>query len=632
MEDEQNTTASTEKTAENNDGITTNSTVVTTGGKASGALVHDQMATTAVASLKAFHEEFKLARGSSDSTAGDNNSSPIIPTAATATTDLDRTLTPANTDTSTRTTTATSTSTSTSTPDTDNNAVNNNSNGCSSSSIIAEGIPVDFGAKKKKTTKNKKKKKKKLKPMAPPSFEDTYEDTGVELGAGSFAVVRECIRKLDGLRCANKLVDKQAKRAPSRQQVFRELDILMECRGAPFIVQLFDFYETDDHFSFVFEKLEGGALLEHIERRQHFTEREASNVTRDLAEALKFLHFSGIAHRDLKPDNVLCVHHDCASPAKVCDFNLGSGSSDSGRYVRDSAGGGGGGATMVIEEDSKPLLPLLTPVGTPEYMAPEVVDALTLGQARAYDQRCDVWSLGVIVYIMLSGDPPFSGDCGITCGWREGKPCEECAENLLEEIQAGYFDFAAPAWRRVSGAAKDLIARMLVRADERITASQALQHPWLRHQEEAPQTPLLTPKRLSSAPAGPAALTEFAAEANVKNRQLGSMDETQLQFMKSGVAFLDDGSGGGDFLPLDGGRRQRATASMGLFVGGVDDLATDTKDTETTIFKNASSPCSSAATTLTTMTTSATTTLTTTTTGKTSEISTSNNPNNVLTD
>ncbi len=253
-----------------------------------------------------------------------------------------------------------------------------------------------------------------------------------------------------------------------------------------------------------------------------------------------------------------------------------------------------------------------------------------------------MWSLGVIVYIMLSGDPPFSGDCGITCGWREGKPCEECAENLLEEIQAGYFDFAAPAWRRVSGAAKDLIARMLVRADERITASQALQHPWLRHQEEAPQTPLLTPKRLSSAPAGPAALTEFAAEANVKNRQLGSMDETQLQFMKSGVAFLDDGSGGGDcgeksvttnhFLPLDGGRRQRATASMGLFVGGVDDLATDTKDTETTIFKNASSPCSSAATTMTTMTTSATTTLTTTTTGKASEITSSNNLNNVLTD
>ena len=286
-------------------------------------------------------------------------------------------------------------------------------------------------------------------------------------------------------------------------QIFRELDILMECRGQPNIVQLFDFFEQPATFCFVFEKLDGGVLLEHIRARQHFTEREASFVTRDIATDLVYLHSCGIAHRDLKPDNVLCVRKDCASPAKVCDFNLGSEKQPSGSSM-----------------------PLLTPVGTPEYMAPEVVDAITAGEARHYDKRCDVWSLGVIVYIMLSGYPPFSGDCGTNCGWKEGRPCEECAENLLEQIQDGYFDFPKTEWGRISGAAKDLIARALVRADERITTENILVHPWIR--QGGPSTPLMTPDLLR-ARSNADDLATFAADANVKNRQIGDSDQPGME-------------------------------------------------------------------------------------------------------
>ncbi|CAA9995281.1 unnamed protein product [Nesidiocoris tenuis] len=137
--------------------------------------------------------------------------------------------------------------------------------------------------------------------------------------------------------------------------------------------------------------VEGGPLLRRIVEQERFTEREAAEVTRDLATALKFLHKKGIAHRDLKPENILCVSRTSLSPVKLCDLDLGSG-------VRFS-----------------PVGPLSTPrlnspVGSAEYMAPEVVEVfVTDSPTASYDKRCDLWSLGVVVYILLSGYAPFWG-------------------------------------------------------------------------------------------------------------------------------------------------------------------------------------------------------------------------------
>jgi len=143
---------------------------------------------------------------------------------------------------------------------------------------------------------------------------------------------------------------------------------------------------------------------------------------------------------------------------------------------------------------------LSTPVGSVEFMAPEVVDAWTSleGSLQMYDKRCDLWSLGVIIYIMLSGYPPFYGSCGHTCGWTRGEECEQCQSLLFERIQDGEFDFPDKDWEYISDGAKDLIKRLLVRdASLRLTAAEVLQHSWVKNSEQLDdKRPLNTPDLL----------------------------------------------------------------------------------------------------------------------------------------
>lgn len=147
-------------------------------------------------------------------------------------------------------------------------------------------------------------------------------------------------------------------------------------------------------------------------------------------------------------------------------------------------------------------------------MSPEVVDLLQ-GEQRSYDKRTDVWSLGVILYIMLSGQAPFSGECGYACGWNEGKHCERCLELLQDDIVDCNITLSGPEWAGVSGAAKDLIARMLVPEHHRLTADELLRHPWIR--QKAPSTPLETPMALRRSSAINFFET-FATEANQLTR------------------------------------------------------------------------------------------------------------------
>merc|ERR1712013_72723 len=207
-------------------------------------------------------------------------------------------------------------------------------------------------------------------------------------------------------------------------------------------------------------------------------EEEASRVIKDLAEAIRHLHHQGVAHRDIKPDNVLCVNQNKPCPVKLCDFDL---------------------CSSVSVEVSTP--DLLTPVGSLEYMAPEVVEAFMVDdydddqEELSYNKMCDMWSLGIIMYILLRGYAPFSGNCGLDCGWDRGESCMECQEMLFSNIKDGKVIFPEQHWDRVSLEAKDLILHLLVRdSNTRLDADQVLCHPWIVN--GGPTTALQTPTSL----------------------------------------------------------------------------------------------------------------------------------------
>jgi MAP kinase interacting serine/threonine kinase len=275
---------------------------------------------------------------------------------------------------------------------------------------------------------------------------------------------------------AVKVIEKSPSK--SRHRVLKEIEIFHHCQGHDNILQMVEYFEEDDKFYLVFEKMEGGTLLDCILRRKYLTEQEASLVIRDIARGLDFLHKKGIAHRDLKPENILCVKAGQLTPVKICDFDLGSGVQLGSRHC----------SPISTPE-------LLSPVGSADFMAPEVVDVWQY-QAWSYDKRCDLWSLGTILYILLCGYRPFSANCGNDCGFDEGQACEDCQELLFSCIQQGVYSLDGPDWAAISTEAKDLIQHLLVKNPyQRYSAEQVLRHPWIS--KEASRVPLATPFILS---------------------------------------------------------------------------------------------------------------------------------------
>ncbi|CAF3730850.1 unnamed protein product [Rotaria sp. Silwood1] len=340
----------------------------------------------------------------------------------------------------------------------------------------SEGSPINSVQKRQQ----KKKKRRTANSYSDISFNDKYKLTEELLGTGAHGIVKTCRDRVTKQEYAVKIISKA--RHPNRTRVFKEIDIYYHCRGCENILSIIDFLEDDDYFYLVFQKMEGGPLLNHIMKRSRLTEREASLIVRDIANGLNFLHSKGMCHRDLKPENILVERADSIVPIKLCDFDLGS-------------------AIRLNSNKTTPITTpeLSTPVGSVEFMAPEVVDAWTSleGSLQIYDKRCDLWSLGVIIYIMLSGYPPFYGTCGHICGWTKGEECEKCQNLLFERIQDGEFDFPDKDWKYISDEAKDLIKHLLVRdASLRLTAAEVLQHSWVKNSHELNEQPLNTPTLL----------------------------------------------------------------------------------------------------------------------------------------
>ena len=280
-----------------------------------------------------------------------------------------------------------------------------------------------------------------------------YEISNTVLGLGINGKVVECINKKTRQKYALKVLHDNAKAR-------REVELHWRASGCRHIVNIIDVYENsyigNKCLLVVMECMEGGELFQRIQDRQDgaFTEREAAQVMREISLAVKYLHDMNIAHRDLKPENLLYTSPDVTGILKLTDFGF---------------------AKETFSKDT-----LQTPCYTPYYVAPEV-----LGPER-YDKSCDVWSLGVIMYILLCGFPPFYSNHGLAI-----------SPGMKKRIRTGQFDFPAPEWSSVSQDAKDLIKKMLtIDPSLRPTIEEVMKNKWIAQYTEVPQTPLHTGRML----------------------------------------------------------------------------------------------------------------------------------------
>ncbi|KAL3875056.1 hypothetical protein ACJMK2_037994 [Sinanodonta woodiana] len=303
---------------------------------------------------------------------------------------------------------------------------------------------------------------------------DLYRPTGKVLGNGAIASVQTFKNVFNNIEYAVKIIDKDE--IISRRQVLKEVEIYHLCQGQDDILQLHEYYEEGDRFYLVFDKMFGGTLFENMERRGNLTETEASFIVKCIARALDFLHDNGIAHRDLKLENILCEKKENIFPIRFGDFDLASD------------------VPVGRQKDMSTTPDLLTPVGSPLYMAPEVVDAW-VGNTMSYDKKCDLWSLG-IMYITLCGYAPFYGHCGSDCGLDRYLICEGCQDMLFTSIKSDVYEFPSKEWRGISDSAKDLICHLLERDPRKsYSCKEVLNHPWVSCPPSA--TPLAAPATLS---------------------------------------------------------------------------------------------------------------------------------------
>lgn len=250
------------------------------------------------------------------------------------------------------------------------------------------------------------------------------------IGQGQYGVVRQAIRRRDYQRVAIKSI---AKRNLNRDLTLmrRELDVLQSV-DHPNIIRLYETYEDEKYLHIVSELCTGGELLDHLLKKGLLPEAETAQLLRRLFSGVHHLHTLKIVHRDLKPDNVLFSNTQTLSDIKLADFGL---------------------SCKFLNEETK----LNSLVGTPYYVAPEVITG-------SYSSQCDVWSLGVMMYFLLSGLQPFASQ-----GVRE----------TMHLIVSGKYDFIAPVWRQISSDAEDLIRKMLVLDPAtRLTIPQILEHSW----------------------------------------------------------------------------------------------------------------------------------------------------------
>ncbi|XP_047654626.1 calcium/calmodulin-dependent protein kinase type II subunit delta isoform X6 [Phacochoerus africanus] len=263
-------------------------------------------------------------------------------------------------------------------------------------------------------------------------FTDEYQ-LFEELGKGAFSVVRRCMKIPTGQEYAAKIINTKKLSARDHQKLEREARI---CRllKHPNIVRLHDSISEEGFHYLVFDLVTGGELFEDIVAREYYSEADASHCIQQILESVNHCHLNGIVHRDLKPENLLLASKSKGAAVKLADFGL----------------------AIEVQGDQQAWFGF---AGTPGYLSPEVL------RKDPYGKPVDMWACGVILYILLVGYPPF---------WDEDQ------HRLYQQIKAGAYDFPSPEWDTVTPEAKDLINKMLtINPAKRITASEALKHPWI---------------------------------------------------------------------------------------------------------------------------------------------------------
>ncbi|CAM6096512.1 unnamed protein product [Calypogeia fissa] len=266
-------------------------------------------------------------------------------------------------------------------------------------------------------------------------FSKTYK-IGKTLGVGGFSVVKTGTNILTGEPVAIKIIDR-SKYGPKDESLEREIQVLEKVQH-PNCICFKECFFTSNSVYLITELVTGGELLDRVLAKGKYTENEAARTIHQVLMGVAYLHSVGIVHRDLKLENILLKTPDNDSVVKIADFGLSKVFA---------------GAAI-----------LSTICGSPQYVAPEVLE---IGQKRSsYSPAADLWSVGVILYILLSGFSPF----------------DDVSESaLFQKIKKGQYSFNAPVWESVSEGGKDLVCRLLcVSPDKRVTAASALGHPWIQ--------------------------------------------------------------------------------------------------------------------------------------------------------
>ena len=259
-----------------------------------------------------------------------------------------------------------------------------------------------------------------------------------EIGHGAYGRVYRCQSISNGNVYACKKFEK--KYIKNKKRLKTEIDLL-RATDHPNIIKLYETFEDRNNLYLIMEECNGGELFSRLAKNaknnKMYTEKDAAKIMKQILEAVNYLHYHGVCHRDLKPENILFSSVNELSQLKLIDFGLSK-------------------VLKTLDDTIK------GEVGTIYYMAPEVIQGI-------YNEKCDVWSCGVILYIMLSGSPPFFSDN---------------EEKLKEKICNIDYNFNLPIFSKISEDAKELLKHIFVNNEIRPTVSDVLNSTWVK--ENAP--------------------------------------------------------------------------------------------------------------------------------------------------
>ena len=276
-----------------------------------------------------------------------------------------------------------------------------------------------------------------------------YDITKTELGKGTYGKVQ--LGRIKGTKTerAIKIIEKS--KVSNVERFKLEVEIMMRL-DHPSILRLYDYFEDSTKVYLVLELCTGGELFDRIILNKYYSEENARVIFRQMITGIIYCHLSKVCHRDLKPENFIMISKSDPFSLKMIDFGL---SRTFGDPMTDRTGEISNSSSGRRKRQTKAVLK--TKAGTPFYIAPEVLTG-------KYNEKCDVWSLGVILYILLCGYPPFYG---------------ENNKEILEAVKKGKLDFSSSEWKNKSPESIDLLKRMITSNEQRLFPEEVLKHPWL---------------------------------------------------------------------------------------------------------------------------------------------------------